>query len=61
VERRYEEMHWSKLKVWQATHKLVLEIYKITAGFPKSEIYGLVDQLKRASYSVPSNIACPVK
>jgi four helix bundle protein len=49
-------MHWKKLKVWQATHKLVLEIYKVTAGFPKSEIYGIVDQLKRAAYSVPSNI-----
>ena len=49
-------MNWKKLKVWQETHKLVLEIYKVTAGFPKSEIYGLVDQLKRASYSVPANI-----
>jgi four helix bundle protein len=49
-------MHWSKLKVWKETHDLVLKIYKITAGFPKSETYGLVDQLKRASYSVPANI-----
>ena len=49
-------MHWKNLKVWQETHNLVLEIYKVTAGFPKSEIYSLVDQLKRASYSVPSNL-----
>ncbi len=49
-------MQWKKLKVWQKTHELVLEIYKITASFPKSEIYGLVTQLKRAAYSVPSNI-----
>jgi four helix bundle protein len=49
-------MHWSKLKVWKETHDLVLKIYKITVGFPKTETYGLVDQLKRASYSVPANI-----
>jgi four helix bundle protein len=49
-------MQWKKLKVWQDTHGLVLEIYKITAKFPKSEIYGLVNQLKRAAYSVPANI-----
>jgi four helix bundle protein len=49
-------MQWKKLKVWQETHRLVLEIYKVTASFPQSEIYGLVTQLKRAAYSVPSNI-----
>ena len=49
-------MNWKKLKVWQETHYLVLEIYKATSSFPKSETYGLVDQLKRAAYSVPANI-----
>jgi four helix bundle protein len=49
-------MQWKTLKVWQETHKLVLEIYKLTAIFPKSEIYGLVNQLKRAASSVPANI-----
>jgi len=53
-------MNWRKLKVWQETHNLVLEIYKVTSSFPKSETYGLVDQLKRAAYSVPAN-TCPVK
>ena len=48
--------NWRNLKVWKETHNLVLEIYKVTSGFPKSETYGLVDQLKRASYSVPANI-----
>lgn len=47
--------NWRDLKVWKETHSLVLEIYKLTAGFPKSETYGLVDQLKRASSSVPAN------
>jgi four helix bundle protein len=49
-------MQWKKLKVWQETHKLVLEIYKLTASFPQSEIYGLVNQIKRAASSVPANI-----
>ena len=48
-------MNWRKLKVWKETHSLVLEIYKVTSTFPKSETYGLVNQLKRASYSVPAN------
>jgi len=49
-------MNWRKLKVWQEAHSLVLEIYRVTSNFPKSEAYGLVDQLKRASYSIPANI-----
>jgi len=49
-------VHWKDLKVWQESHQLVLEIYRVTASFPKTEVYGLVDQLKRASYSVPANI-----
>ena len=49
-------MNWKKLKVWKETHSLVLEIYKVTSTFPKSETYGLINQLKRASYSVPANI-----
>ena len=45
-----------QLKVWQKTHELVLEIYRLTAKFPRTEIYGLINQLKRAAYSVPVNI-----
>ncbi len=48
--------HWRELKVWQKTHELVLQIYQVTQGFPRSELYGLVDQLKRAAYSAPANI-----
>jgi len=33
-----------------------LEIYHVTTSFPKTEIYGLADQIKRAAYSVPANI-----
>lgn len=45
------------LNIWKEAHRLVLEIYKITNNFPKEEIYGLTPQLRRASVSIPSNIA----
>lgn len=43
--------------VWKQAYQLVLEIYKLTASFPKSEIYGLTQQMRRAAVSIPSNIA----
>jgi four helix bundle protein len=46
-----------QLKVWEKAHKLTLEIYKITARFPREELYGLTSQLRRASASIPANIA----
>jgi four helix bundle protein len=46
-----------ELKVWQKGLELVVVIYQITKNFPSSEIYGLTNQLRRASVSVPSNIA----
>lgn len=49
-------MHWKDLKVWEKAHALVLEIYKITSNFPKEELYGLTNQLKRSSASVAANI-----
>jgi len=45
------------LIVWQKAYRLVLEIYKITKDFPKSETYGLAQQMRRAAVSLPSNIA----
>ena len=45
------------LIVWQKAHQLVLEVYRFSSTFPKSETYGLVSQLRRASVSVPANIA----
>ena len=45
------------LVVWQKAYQLVKEIYKMTEKFPKSEIYGLSQQIKRAAISVPSNIS----
>lgn len=45
------------LKVWQKSMHLVESIYGICMKFPKIEMYGLVDQIKRSSISIASNIA----
>lgn len=45
------------LDCWKESHKLVLEIYKLTATFPKEERYGVSDQLRRAASSITANIA----
>ncbi len=45
------------LKVWQSGKELVLEVYKLTAAFPKEELYGITSQMRRASVSIPANIA----
>ena len=45
------------LDVWKKSVSLVTLIYDITKGFPKEEIYGLTNQIRRAAVSVPSNIA----
>jgi len=45
------------LIAWKKAIELVTEIYRVTAEFPKSELYGLTSQLRRAAVSVPSNIA----
>ncbi len=45
------------LIVWQKSKKLALEIYKITEKFPRSELYGLSSQMRRAAISISSNIA----
>ena len=45
------------LKVWQKAHQLTLAIYRVTAAFPSSELYGLTSQMRRSSASVPANIA----
>ena len=46
-----------KLLVWEKGHALTLAIYKATARFPKGEMYGLTSQIRRASTSIPANIA----
>jgi len=46
-----------QLMVWEKAHQLALTVYKATAKFPKEELYGLTSQIRRASMSIPTNIA----
>ena len=48
---------FKKLLVWQKGHQLVLAVYKETTKFPKSELYGLTNQMRRAAVSISANIA----
>ena len=48
---------FKKYDIWQLSHLLTLEIYKITTVFPKEEIYGLTSQIRRATSSIPTNIS----
>ena len=43
--------------VWQRAHAFVLAAYRVTESFPKTEIYGLTSQFRRAAVSIPANIA----
>ena len=45
------------LIVWQKSIQLVVAVYELTEQYPKSELYGLTSQMRRASVSIPSNIA----
>ncbi len=48
---------FKNLILWQKAHTLVIEIYKITSSLPKSEQFGIINQIQRSSTSVPANIA----
>ena len=48
---------YKDLRVWQKGIEIADKIYSITDGFPKSELYGLVSQMRRASVSISSNVA----
>ncbi|MFC7357466.1 four helix bundle protein [Jejudonia soesokkakensis] len=51
-------MHrYKDLKVWQLSREFCSKIYMITGSFPTSEKFGLISQLRRATISIPSNIA----
>jgi four helix bundle protein len=56
-ERRAPARSFRDLLVWQKAHEFVLGVYDRTEGFPKREMFGLTQQLRRAVVSVPANIA----
>ena len=49
--------NYADLKVWQKAMDLVDEVYRLVKLLPKYETYGLCDQMRHASVSIPSNIA----
>jgi len=51
------QSNYKSLIVWQKSIVLTKEIYILTSQFPKEEIYGLVNQIRRSVVSIPSNIA----
>lgn len=51
------QYYFEKLNVWMESKNFAIEVYKITDKFPNDERYGLISQLRRASLSIPANIA----
>lgn len=47
---------YRNIKAWQLADRLAIEVYRVTAHFPKIEVFGLTSQLRRAAVSVPANI-----
>ena len=52
VLRNYED-----LEVWRKAHSLTLRLYRLTEIFPRSELFGLTSQIRRASGSIGANLA----
>jgi len=48
---------FKRYKVWEQGHSITLKMYRKTQTFPKSEEFGMKSQMRRAAYSIPSNIA----
>ncbi len=55
--KRRQAKVFQKLIVWQKAHQFVLSVYNLSNNFPKTEIYGLTSQIRRAAISIAANIA----
>ena len=53
----YMTSSYTELTVWQKSRQLVAEVYSLTQGFPREELFGLTSQMRRCAVSVPSNMA----
>ena len=49
--------NYRDLQVWGKAHNLTLELYRISRGFPREEVYGITSQLRRAAVSIGANLA----
>ena len=47
---------YREYNVWQKSHSLVIDVYAVTANFPKTEQFNLISQINRAAVSIPTNI-----
>ena len=50
-------MPYERFEAWQVSHELALAVYSATRTWPRSELYGLTSQVRRAALSAPTNIA----
>ena len=57
MEKKDKIRTFTDLDAWKEGHKLVLHIYQITKDFPKDEMFGLTNQIRRCAVSITSNIA----
>lgn len=48
---------FKKYDIWQLSHELVLNVYKISQSFPREEMFNITSQLRRAATSIPTNIS----
>ena len=49
--------NYRDLQVWSKAHTLTVDLYRVSSGFPREEMYGLTNQLRRAAVSIGSNLA----
>src|SRR4030042_1837369 len=56
-QKGYKSRSYRDLEVWKLSIDLVKKVYQITHNFPASEKFGLINQIRRAAVSIPSNIA----
>lgn len=57
MENNVAAQSFRDLAVWQRALQLTVAIYRLTADFPREEMYGLISQIRKAAVSIPSNIA----